>query len=134
MLSKIFLLSLALMNIGTKLLPILLIITIHNIKNTGKSYNYYNNMQRRIFLHTVDHNPTDKKLNEKENFAALKKVRNNSFVEFRKALKLSSFNIKIVCEEELRPEIVIEYPDKFQWEVYEFLRTIDVVETIDNFV
>lgn len=91
-------------------------------------------MKRLIFLHTKDHNANDKKLDPKQLFSALKSVRDASFSEFRKELKLSKFAklVKIDSEHEVSPQVVISYQNDLDNDVCVWLRKVEVVEVIDG--
>jgi hypothetical protein len=59
------------------------------------------------------------------------KSRAAAFKQFRDGIKELSF-ITILKEIEPHSEVIIEFPDDKYKEVYEFLRTLDIVELIDS--
>lgn len=53
--------------------------------------------------------------------------------QFRADVK-SLPDIKIVEELPPHPQVIIKIPDEKQWEVYDELRKLDIVETIDSII
>lgn len=93
-------------------------------------------MQKLLFLHVVDHNPDSRKMLARDDFAAAKAARQDSYGRFRKALSVSPFakTTRIARESEVSPEMIVEFPDGQNDAFTEWLRTVDVVETIDTHI
>jgi hypothetical protein len=55
------------------------------------------------------------------------------FKQFRAGIKQWKY-MKLLKELDTKPQVLIETPDDKQWEAYDHLRTLDIVETIDSIV
>lgn len=89
-------------------------------------------MKKLIILKVGDPNPTDKKISKNDQRALEDFAKLLSIKEFKKQASVLDF--KIVKEYPDEPSMVIEFTDSRNQEIYDSLRVLSIVETIDSII